>query len=92
MDSDSLIEHLFPDAISRDRVLTNKFKRSRHLKLFSIKKNPWIPYSYIRYTVCVFLGGNGCIRCSEGPKIPVALKGRFSVPRSFKPQTVPCPQ
>lgn len=38
MDSDSLTEHLFPDAISRDRVLTNEFKRSRHLKLFLVKK------------------------------------------------------
>lgn len=43
MDSDSLTEHLFSDAISRDRVLTNEFKRSRQLKLFSIKMNPWIP-------------------------------------------------
>ena len=38
MDSNSLTQHLFPDAISRDRVLTNEFKRSRHLKLFLVKK------------------------------------------------------
>lgn len=52
MDRDSLTEHLFPDAISRDGVLTNEFKRSRHLKLFSNSLQ-----LYQIYCVCVcFLG------------------------------------